>query len=114
MDTTAEIVSMRVAKQETERESTRVEGIEEVLMIPSWLDLQGQAEFNRERAEKAAKTNHILRIQREAKGRSSGHRIVQFGVWLEQIGCKLQSRYATPTGLNVCMTSVNDTSLQSC
>jgi len=83
-------------------------------MLPSWLDLQRQAEFNRERAEKAAEVHHILRLQREAKGRSRGHRIVQFGAWLERIGCRLQSRYAHRPSLDVGSIPVKDVRLQSC
>jgi len=83
-------------------------------MLPTWLDIQIQAEFNREQAAKAAETYHILRMQRETRSRTIKHRIVQFGAWLERIGCSLQSRYASRPSLEVSMTSVNDVRFQNC
>jgi hypothetical protein len=83
-------------------------------MLPTWLDIQIHAEYTRERAEKTAKAYHILRMQREAKGRSIDHRIVQFGAWLERLGCRLQSRYARHPNMEIRMTSVCDAGLQSC
>lgn len=83
-------------------------------MLPTWFDIQIQAEFKREQAKKVAENYHILRIQREAEYRSIKHRIIQFGAWLERIGCNLQSRYATRPGLEMSMPPVKDVRVQNC
>ena len=81
-------------------------------MFPTLLDLEVQKQINHERIMKAA-----LRRQYKSHAKPANvvlkEQIVRFGVWLERLGCRLQSRFASPN-LDLGSTPVHDAPLQSC
>jgi hypothetical protein len=82
-------------------------------MLPTWRDVIVQAEINRERTRNA-ETNHILRASAAEEQFKLSVFLVRFGVWLEMVGCRMQSRYAQRPNLEVSLGTSHDIGYQSC
>lgn len=81
-------------------------------MFPTLQDLEVQKQINDERIMKAALRRQI-KSQTPPASAMLRARIVRFGVWLERLGCRLQSRFSSPN-LDLGSTSMQDAHLQGC
>ncbi len=79
-------------------------------MFPTLLDFEVQKQINEEHILKAAQRRQ-LRHEIQGKPRSLSFVVVQFGSWLERIGCWLQQRFSPASSLGA---SVTDARLQQC